>query len=677
VNPTDSTGAVFDPMTYHFAADATAPSTPGAPTAVRGTGTSSSNVTVTLGTAATDNVGVVSYDVYRDGIYRATVPKGVTKWLDVAVPAGTHAWTAVARDQRGNASPASAPSNTIIIPDTTAPTVPGTPTVTASAGTPNTVQLSWTPSTDNVGVTGYNVYRNGTLLIAGVGGSSTADTTAKDVTSYTYTVQAFDAAGNASGMSGGGSITTPDWTAPTAPALSASSGPPNEIDLSWSGATDNVGVSGYDVYRDGGSTPVAKGVTGTTWADTGLAQGTTHSYLVIARDAAGNSSPPSDTATATVASTVVPVGSPTGLTATQLATPGQVAVSWSPPTTGSASSYAVYRGTQLLWSGSATSYTDTAAPDSTADTYTVTATDSAGNSASASVTITPDWTAPTAPSAVRAVATSTSSATITWTASTDAVGVTSYTVTRKDSAGTTTTIATVAAGSPTTATDTAGVPGATYSYSVTAQDAAGNISTAGTASVLLPVFSEDVESGTLAPPKWTTPTAGLVTEQATVHAGNWAAEETSTGSPTWASAQLPTTYRALHVAAWVYVKSRSTSAGFLKLRTATGAYIAYLYVSSTGYLSVRNDAGNVTHVSTTPVSLNQWHKVEMSLDTNPGGPITLWAAIDGTRVSFTTPVSSTETLGTSPIGQVVLGDTVSGRTYDIAIDDLTADTAIN
>ena len=123
----------------------------------------------------------------------------------------------------------------------------------------------------------------------------------------------------------------------------------------------------------------------------------------------------------------------------------------------------------------------------------------------------------------------------------------------------------------------------------------------------------------------------------------------------------------------MYLKSRSTSAG-LKLRTANGAFIAYLYVTASGFLSVRNDAGNVTHVSSTPVSSGQWHKVEYYLDTNPGGPITITAALDGGNVTFTTPVSGTETLGSSPIGQVVLGDTVAGRTYDIAIDALVVGT---
>lgn len=401
VVPTDSTGAAFDPMTYHFAADSQAPSQPGTPVVSRGTGSASYNVTVTRGANSTDNVGVVSYDIYRDGNYQETIPAATQKWTEVGVPVGTHTWTIVARDQRGNTS---------------------------------------IPSVASV------------------------------------------------------SVAVIDTIAPTAPTLTAAPGHANAIDLSWSGATDNVAVTGYDIYRDGASTPAASGVTGTTWSDTGLVAGSTHSYVVVARDAAGLSSPHSNTATATVAT-------------------------------------------------------------------------------------------------------------------------------------------------------------------------------------VAPVFQEGFESGSLAPSIWTAPTAGLAVQQTTVHSGSWAAEETSTGAATWSAAQLPTPYPAVRASAWVYLKSRSTSAGFLKLRTSTGAYIAYLYVNAAGYLSVRNDAGNVTHVSTTPVTLGQWHKVEYYLDTNPGGPITITAAVDGTNVTFTTPVTSIETLGAAPIGQIVLGDTITGRTYDIAIDDVTVTTS--
>ena len=79
--------------------------------------------------------------------------------------------------------------------DTTAPTVPTNLAGIAASATQ--INLSWTASTDNVGVTGYGVYRNGTLA------SSTANTACSDsgltaATTYAYSVNAYDAAGNIS-----------------------------------------------------------------------------------------------------------------------------------------------------------------------------------------------------------------------------------------------------------------------------------------------------------------------------------------------------------------------------------------------------------------------------------------------------------------------------------------------
>jgi hypothetical protein len=68
-----------------------------------------------------------------------------------------------------------------------------------------------------------------------------------------------------------------------------------------------VGVTGYKVFRDGGTTPIATVTTATTFADTGLATGSTHSYAVVAVDAAGNQSPPSATASATTQTVLAPV----------------------------------------------------------------------------------------------------------------------------------------------------------------------------------------------------------------------------------------------------------------------------------------------------------------------------------------------------------------------------------
>ncbi|MFJ1792550.1 glycoside hydrolase family 6 protein [Kitasatospora griseola] len=93
------------------------------------------------------------------------------------------------------------------------------------------------------------------------------------------------------GSSGGS-----DTTAPTAPTGLAATTTATSVALTWSAATDNVGVTGYDVYR--GSTLVGS-TAGTSYTDTGLTASTAYSYTVKARDAAGNVSPASAALVAT------------------------------------------------------------------------------------------------------------------------------------------------------------------------------------------------------------------------------------------------------------------------------------------------------------------------------------------------------------------------------------------
>ncbi len=91
-------------------------------------------------------------------------------------------------------------------PDTEPPTVPTNLSATAVSGTQ--VDLTWTASTDNVGVTGYKVFRNG----GQIGTSATtsySDTTCSPNTTYTYTVSAYDAANNESAQSAPAVATTP------------------------------------------------------------------------------------------------------------------------------------------------------------------------------------------------------------------------------------------------------------------------------------------------------------------------------------------------------------------------------------------------------------------------------------------------------------------------------------
>ena len=96
--------------------------------------------------------------------------------------------------------------------DTTPPSVPQNLTASASGGTQ--VDLKWTPSTDSSGVVGYDVYRNGVKL-GSTAAANYSDPSVSAGTSYTYTVDAYDAAGNVSAQTPGVNVTTPTSGATT------------------------------------------------------------------------------------------------------------------------------------------------------------------------------------------------------------------------------------------------------------------------------------------------------------------------------------------------------------------------------------------------------------------------------------------------------------------------------
>ncbi|MBB2922241.1 glycoside hydrolase family 48 protein [Cellulomonas cellasea] len=191
--------------------------------------------------------------------------------------------------------------------DTEKPTVPTA--LTSTAKTATSVTLGWTASTDNVRVTGYDVYR-GATKVGSATGTTYTDTGLTAATAYSYTVRAKDAAGNVSDPSTALSVTTNegggtvDTTPPSAPlGLVSPSQTTSSVALTWQPSTDDVAVTGYDVYR--GTTRVGS-ITTTSYSDTGLTANTAYSYTVRAKDAAGNVSTPSAALSVTTSPEVTP-----------------------------------------------------------------------------------------------------------------------------------------------------------------------------------------------------------------------------------------------------------------------------------------------------------------------------------------------------------------------------------
>ncbi|WP_030274173.1 discoidin domain-containing protein [Streptomyces sp. NRRL B-24484] len=178
--------------------------------------------------------------------------------------------------------------------DTQAPSAPGSLAYSQPAS--GQIKLTWNAATDNVGVTGYDVYANGELLTSVAGNVLTYTDSRADSTTVSYYVKAKDAVGNQSAASNTVTRTgqSGDTQAPSAPGGLAYSQPGSgQIKLTWTASSDNVGVTGYDVYANG-SLKASVGGSVLTYTDS-QPDTATVSYYVKAKDAAGNQSDSSNT----------------------------------------------------------------------------------------------------------------------------------------------------------------------------------------------------------------------------------------------------------------------------------------------------------------------------------------------------------------------------------------------
>ncbi|WP_223642955.1 PQQ-dependent sugar dehydrogenase [Corallococcus sp. EGB] len=179
------------------------------------TGLTLSNVTCNTATLSwspsTDNEGVAFYDIYHDGQLMKSVSGAVVSTALTVIPGATWGLYVNARDAAGNVSQGSASVSITPPPcqaDTQAPTVPTGVTATASG---TSVTVGWTASTDNVGVSAYDVFRGGVKIGTVSGsppGTTFVDSGLSPNTAYAYAVLARDAQGNASAKSASVTVTT-------------------------------------------------------------------------------------------------------------------------------------------------------------------------------------------------------------------------------------------------------------------------------------------------------------------------------------------------------------------------------------------------------------------------------------------------------------------------------------
>jgi len=313
------------------------------------------------------------------GVYSASAPVSPSGWWIMSAAAFRAAATAS---------------------DTQAPTVPAG--LVGAAVSSSQINLSWTASTDNVGVTGYSVERcQGASCttfsqVATPSGTSFSNTALTGGTTYRYRVRARDAAGNFSGYSAIASAATPaaaDTQPPTVPAnLAAAPASSSTINLSWAASTDNVAVTGYRVERCQGAgcstfSQIATTTT-TNYSDAALAAATSYTYRVRAQDAAANLSGYSSTQSAT---TQAPGDSQVPSTPSELSlfatSSREIDLTWGPSTDNvGVTGYVVERcqGAGCNPSASVTTvattlFNDTGRSPSTSYTYQVRARDAANN----------------------------------------------------------------------------------------------------------------------------------------------------------------------------------------------------------------------------------------------------------------------------------------------------------
>ncbi len=323
--------------------------------------------------------GAAAYRVYRDGY---EISRGAdASYLDTGVVNGTtYSYTVMATNVAGWGAIS---ATSLATPDVG---IPSAPTGLAAAVGDARVTLTWTAP---AGVTGYRVYRDGTL-VASPATASYVDTGVTNGTAYDYTVVAVN--GARASVATPVVTATPVATAPSAPTGLAIGVGDAQLTLTW---TAPVGATAYRVYRGG---VLVGSPSGSSFTDTGLTNGTAYSYRVAAMKQ--NSAESSKTSAVSATPVAATPSAPTGLAAT----PGSTTMTLTWTAVGGATAYRVYRGGVLVGSPSTNAFTDTGLTNGASYSWTVAAVkqNSPVSAQSGAVTSTPVAIAPSAPTGLGA-----------------------------------------------------------------------------------------------------------------------------------------------------------------------------------------------------------------------------------------------------------------------------------
>jgi phosphatidylinositol-3-phosphatase len=179
------------------------------------------------------------------------------------------------------------------------------------------------------------------------------------------------------------------------------------------------------------------------------------------------------------------------------------------------------------------------------------------------------------------------------------------------------------------------------------------------------VFADGFESGDLS--GWTA-NVGLIAQQHDVFAGAWAARAQGDANPAYAYEKLPSPSPSLTAETWFNVIGRSTRVGLLRLETAAGSNLVTLSLNMAGELAERNDVSGVTTTTSVAPANGVWHHlvVQTLID---GTASHVDVVLDDASIP---QISNMESLGTTPLGRLRLGDGTTSHVFDVVFDEVLA-----